>query len=376
MANFDVSIRRELLDIGGLAGLWRPFDFEITNNRITRWFNRATKLKNRFGDLVPVDAAAVTPVLGPNGGARHTIGSSATDGNTLVADQIGDISGLSENWSFGFSFRKNFQLNIPQQLLAAAAGSLSITRRGIATGDYGYVTGAGQVDASGDIPDGGHLWSPNAAGTLDWLVDNVAAITAGALDPFEFGAPGNGLRIGAPDSTTDALGGELTDIAAWKRKLSPKERDLIFKFLSIGGVDNSAGVGGDPRAAVENRPWTDDTGDLTLRQVNRVNPQAGRPQFYTIATIPSGEAAAIVQFAANTTGGADGTTVAPDADLAGDLYQLSFIEKPTLVAPQVTQDAGWSSIFDVRVVTPGHYTLLFERPNNGAMYVHLDVEKL
>jgi hypothetical protein len=101
-----------------------------------------------------------------------------------------------------------------------------------------------------------------------------------------------------------------------------------------------------------------------------VNPDHGQQQSFRLAQIPVGANAAIVQVACETDG-----TVLPDTSLAGALYTLRHIERSSAAVPVVSQDPGWSSVFDIRFSDPGHYTVLLEREGHGSMYVHMDVEQ-
>lgn len=372
MSDFDVSVRRTYRDIKGMAFLGLPNDFQLENGEITRWFNRATQLQNRLGDMVePV--AGVRPTVGANGGANFLRGSGA-NGSRLDWTVFGDITGADfKDWTFGFRFVPGANGG-QQRVFQVGNGAAEIFKDYNGANAYGFFASSILLSpggGAGSLAAGAHLLAPDGT-TLDWKRDNVDLFVDGQIGignpsavPLDTDPPG----WFGDASTADSMNGEIVEFVAWARNLSTKEQDFLFQSFNPAG-DTSAGVGGIVRATVQHRIWNDRTGDLTLRQQDRLNPLPGRQHQYVLATIPSGESSAIVQIACNS-----GRTVLPDSDLGGDLYQVSFVEAPTLVQPPVTQDAGWSSIFDVQFSTPGHYTLLFERPNHGAMYVHLDVEQ-
>lgn len=361
MADFEVSVRTSYRDIARLVLDCGPGDFELTTDRrVKQWINRAPLPRvaggPRFGN--PSADGTARPRVDSGGGVVFVRSGS----QYLKVLKQGSLGAASQNWTVAFEFAPRDHTG-SQVVLASDDSSIKIWSENSV--NYGYETSAGFVSpATGELPGGVHLLACNGGGTLTWYADNTATIAAGAVANFTFP---NYAYIGR-DTGTSYLDGVLRSMRVWNRVLSSRERDLAYQTL---GIANLSGLSPDTRALVAVRAWTDGTGQLSALQSSRVNPDHGQQQTFRVARLPAGQDAVTVQLACETDG-----TVLPDAQLAGALYSLRHIERASPSIPVVSQDGGWSSVFDVRFSDPGHYTMLLERTGHGSMYVHLDVEQV
>ena len=364
MADFDVSVRASYRDIARLVLDLRPGDYELTSDaKVLKWRNSApppwTASSPRFGDA-SMSTHARRPLKGTGGAVAFR--NSLTHGLDVPLETA---MGLSQSWTFAFEVDPGDRTP-KQAILHSAAGGFAVWRISSSAADHGYLTSAGEVTAVGEMDAGTYMLAFEGGGLADMLFDGVEQISGGAAANIQFTASSTrSLRIGYT-STGDYFDGQLRSVRIWNRTFAAKERD--FAFQTMGPVDVSQGAAGYPRATMQVRSWVDDTGNLSLRQARRVNPLGGRHQQFRLATIPAGYDAAIVQIACATAG-----VVVADSALGGDLYTLDQLERASPAVPTVTQDAGWSSIFDVRITTAGHYTFLISRENHGGVYCHLDV---
>ena len=365
VADFDVNLRVDYRDVARLALDCRPFDFELDSvGNITRWRNSApaarTSSEPRFGDLM----------RGAGSGPRPTVGGGAIFVRAELDFMRASLNaqfGSSQTWTIGYEVYPSAAGAAEQHaILSSNSVALKVWRK--KPTNFGYeVVGPGFVAGVGDLAPGSHLLCFEGSNLADQLRNNVTVLNNGAAANFGFLAdPTQSLFVGRSPGG-DFLGGEIRALRIWNRSFAPRERDFVFK--SMQGGDFSVGIGADPRATVQVRSWLDGTGDLSLRQARRVNPTGGRQQTFIAAVVPPGEVAAILQLACETYG-----TVKPDSELGGDLYTAVCIERPSVSDPVAAQDAGWSSVFDLRVAVAGHYTYRVTRPNHGSMYVHFDVE--
>ena len=359
MADFNVAIRSSYRDVARLALDLRPGDWERSaDTRVVKWRNKAPPRYGstpRFGD-----AAWSTHAQRPFTDGDRAVFRAALS-TRLVVPLVGTFGAASQNWTFAFEYAPGDR-TAKQAVLCTGGAAFAVWRIGSDGNNYGYQTSAGEVlTADGEMDAAAYMLAFEGGGLADLLRDNSERVSGGASANITFPDGASSLLIGH-SGAGDYLDGSLRSVRVWNRELSPKERDFCFQSLS--GTDTSAGVSPDPRAVVDIRAWTDGTGDLSLRQARRVNPTAGRHQKFRRAV--SG-AAAVVQLACETSG-----DVLEDSALGGDLYTMSSIERASPAEPTVSQDAGWSSVFDVRIPASGHYTFKLERTNHGAVYVHLD----
>lgn len=361
MADFDVSIRASYRDIARLVLDLSPGDYEATSDRrVSRWRNSAppkyTGASYRFTDAT-FATHANRPLVGTNGGVafRHALQTQ------LQTTYTGPTT---KAWTIAWEMAPG-EVTAAQAICADVAGWMRIWRLALPSGvNRGFDFG-GLVTSPGDMALGTYMIATDGAAT-----SSASMYKENALEASGVGAVSDmlitQLFLGRSD-LGHYLDGELRSFRIWNRVFTAKERD--FAFQSLGSINSAAGVTGTARAQMQIRAWVDATGDLSLRQARRVNPAAGRHQKFRCAVM-SAEGAAIVQIACET----DGDIVA-DTALGGDLYTLSTIERASSADPAATQDTGWSSVFDLRITDPGHYTFLLARANHGSVYVHLDAER-
>lgn len=354
MADFNVSIRSSYRDIGRLLLDLSPGDYDVADDRrITRWRNSAPPAWSpggaRFADAT-FETHDQRPFVGTNGAVLFR----AAQRTQLLTS----CAGGNESWTIGFELSAVGEPSVRQAIVSYSSSDFAIWN--IRSAQYGFESSVGYQGVAGSMTIGKYIFAADGINAATLYRDNAPVVT-GIVDDFR----ASSVAIGG-DFGSSFLDGELRSCRAWRRVLAPKEID--FAYASFGDDDVSSGVSGDPRAPMRIKSWVDGTGDLSLRQARRVNPVVGRHQRFRCAQLPGG-APAIVQIACETDG-----DVLDDSELGSDLYTLSTIERASSSDPQVTQDTGWSSIFDVRITAPGHYTFLLARENHGAVYVHLDAE--
>jgi hypothetical protein len=258
----------------------------------------------------------------------------------------------------------------PQAVFGGKNDDLIAYRRN--GGDVGYKhNGTLEVGGgNGDMADAQHLLVFDGAAGLDWYEDGVL-LFSDAVTPIGFDAEvGDSILIGR-SLAGEYFDGVLNSLQIWGRNISPKERDFIFASIDPA-TDHSASV----RAQMVLRQWNDDTADPSEpREYDRLNPEPGIPHLYISARSagPLPANPVVVQFACEI-----GGVVLPDSGLGGDLFEMSFVETAFNSLPIVTQDAGWSAVFDVQLSREGHYTFLFTRDGGtyrGGRVVHLDLEE-
>lgn len=365
MADFDVTTRIDYRDISGAVLDVVPFGQTVDGGKVVRWKNVAiNSAANKFGELY----LGASPYFNPDGGSRF-VRSIPTKlvtrlGSVMYANLANAIS-PTQKLAFAFKIDPLFTAD-DQGLLSSGNNTLDIWVQN--SGRFGVTTQVvNDVFAASTLPNSPSVnlvaWNDNSS--FDWYVNNSIELSGFSAN-VSFPSFGHGIRVGC-DHVVSNLDAVLFNLTMWTRVLSPMERDFLFS--TYGGFSIAAGIGADPRALMSMEKWGDGTGNLTRRQVRRVNPRRGAEHMFALATIPAGAAAAIVQFSCETNG-----VTKPDSELLdGNLYAINFIEKASHSNPTVVQDAGWSSVFDVRFDSPGHYTMLFERLDHGSRYVHIDV---
>lgn len=220
-------------------------------------------------------------------------------------------------------------------------------------GDYAFKHGGALISGAGDQPDG--MWVlESRPGTTDaaYFLDGASQLVGGAVAATHRLADHIGSTGGA-----NYFDGQIRGLQVWDRPASPLEVDFAFQSLDADGTDHSV----QDRAVMELRQWRDDTGDHP-----RINPQSAAPHRFVVAKYPGTPRR--VQIAAAVDG-----KVRPDSELGGELFDLSVVEVPGAV-PLVSQDAGWSAVFDVTIEVEGHHAFLLSRENGGGVIVHLDAE--
>lgn len=366
MADFNVTTRIDYRDISGAVLDVVPFGQTVSGGQVIKWknvaFNTAVK---RFADLY----LGASPYFNSSGGSRFVRSIPThlpvTRLGSVMYGNLTEAIAPTQKLAFAFKIDPLFTSD-DQGLLSSGNNTLDIWVQN--SGRFGVTTQVvNNVFAGSRLPSGPSVnlvaWNDN--NSFDWYINNGLSLS-GVSANVSFPSFGHGIRVGC-DHVVSNLDSVLFNLTMWTRVLSSMERDFLFS--TYGGFNVSSGIGSDPRALMSVEKWGDGTGNLTQRQVRRVNPRRGAEHMFALAKIPAGHSAGIVQFSCET----DGVTK-PDSELLdGNLYAINFIEKASFSNPTVVQDTGWSSIFDVRFATPGHYTMLFERLDHGSRYVHLDV---
>lgn len=111
--------------------------------------------------------------------------------------------------------------------------------------------------------------------------------------------------------------------------------------------------------------WTDPPGAAPYcsgTAPSRTNPGVAHPALYPQATVGTP-----VVFAAVVAG----VTGPADAALGGELFLAWLAESPA-PTPPVTRPAGFSSAPQFTPQAQGHYCFVMQRPNGGAVAIHLD----
>jgi hypothetical protein len=241
-------------------------------------------------------------------------------------------------------------------------GGLSVWRRD-SSGDFMYRHGATEVAGSGDMAAGLWVFWGSSTTTAE-LIRNGTSELSGSNSVQEVASGSGAGRICL--FGTDYCDIILRGVAIWNRRLSSREVDLIE-----AGFDPSASHSSYTRGAIvpPMAVWADDTG-ATAEQVSRINPTTDAGQRFYRGTSASG-----VKTWFQLSAAVDGV-VLPDSGLGGDLFSMACIEFPYGGHPTVNQDAGWSAVWDVGIVDPGHYTFAIYRENSGTQVLHFDVAEV
>ena len=384
MPNFDAQVRTDYRDVAGMAlSLVRADIVEDVSNPgfILKWINRApgvpsipfirqpgdpapTYAGGRFGDPINRDTAT-QPTLALTGGGEQRAQFDRARSTFLETEFIaGPMPAVAQPLACGFQWQAGADATTPQILFTtSAANILSCVRQ---TGGGNAVMACGTVftNVAGDLPSGTYLFTGEAGGTGLWLQDG-GAFGAGSANATVINAAVS-MLLGR-DTGGNYLDGTMDGLHVWLQELSPLSLDFIWQTLNADGIDYSANLRGPMNKPI----WTDVTGDLSLSEINRLNPLTGVPFRYVLVTLPPAPALHRVQVAAAVNG-----QVLPDAQLGGDLFTHAWIEVPgpPVIFPVTNQDAGWSSVMDFSLNQEGHYTLGITRQNGGAVIVHFDVQ--
>lgn len=305
----------------------------------------------RFG--VPYqDTAADQPVVRTVSG-RRLMEFTRSRGHELLVPLVGSRFPATW-WTQAVEFAKGAD-SANSQVIFILGSATSLVRRD-GSGDFGFSHGAAPVAGSGDHDDG--VWvleSRPGTNDADYLKEGVSQLTGAAAaaavqagDPIGYIGSANGSSF---------LDGQISSLRVWDRALSPLEVDFAFQSLAADATDHSA----QDRATMELREWTDETGDHP-----RINPQAASPHRFIVAKFPG--LPRRVQVAASVDG-----KVRPDSELGGKLFDISVVEVPGAV-PLVSQDSGWSAVFDLTIQDEGHHAFLVSREDGGGVIVHLVAE--
>jgi hypothetical protein len=388
MANFGATLRTGIRDVAGLILSCNRDDIEEDTANpgfVRRWRNRAPGLPSkpqyraatdpktydggRCGD--PAQSIfANQPAIVLTGGGQKRVQFNRAQSQFLEFSTNNDIVGLvfpgappaMESLAVAYQFEKGVSVADPQTIMVGGA-SYQVDRR---TGGNATAVLAGpSLALVGDHQDGTFLIDGDAdAAMTTWYRNNVSiGSQAGAVSSSITGQGYIGRSVGG-----DYLDGILDSIHVWSRLLSPLERDFVWSKLDEDGTDFAV----EDRAAVSIVHWSDTTGDTAAGQINRLRPVIGANHFFKRVTVPnSGVPALRVQLAAAVDG-----LVLPDSLLGGDLFVLDWAEVPGSppMLPAVSQDAGWSAVFDCELSVAGHYTAVIRRPNGGSVILHFDVE--
>jgi hypothetical protein len=275
-----------------------------------------------------------------------------------------DDSFIADFWTVAFEFEKGLSTSNDQTVVGFP--NLEIYRRN-SGGVYGYRYNSSSQNGGTDMPDAawllafvpylsGGTWSDKpvlyedgSPVMSDWPTTTPVNILAG--DPAGW--------IGSSDGSSDFADMVLKNIQIWDRHVSTLEID--FAFQTLHSVYNYAQQ---DRATMTLETWTDTT---SPSQYNRIGTSYDVPQKFVQALLPV-NALRRIQIAA-----AVDNQVLHDDDLGGKLFDIYAIEYP-IGEPTVTTQTGWSSVFDITLRDPGHYTWSVTREDGGEFIVHLDVE--
>lgn len=382
MPNFSAALRTSVRDVQGLVlscGRNDVVQDDAHPGFMLRWRNRAPGLPSKPFHRVPSDPVtypggrfsdprqdltALQPAIVLTGGGQRRVSFDRALGQHLRFTIPGTFPEVSGPATVAYQFEKRPDTSNDQIILDDQQSKLILRRRGaggLAQAKFGAVT----ATAAGDHDNGTFVaWGGTA---VTWHKNGAAYASAAGANNSQV-IIGTGLiGIGTGGAGTE-LDGILDCLHIWYRELSPLERDFVWQVLNEDLVNYATQL----RAPVALRRWTDATGNLALGQINRVRAVVGGEPLFKLATVGAGGATALrVQIAAAVDG-----KVLPDSALGGELFTLAWVEAPgnPAVYPVVSQDAGWSAVFDCALKTPGHYCAKVERQLGGAVFLHFDVE--
>lgn len=387
MPNFTAQVRTSYRDVAGLVLSCDRQDVvedPLNPGFVREWVNRApglpskpfvrqpgdpapTYLGGRFSNPKNLDQAT-QPTLALTGPGEKRVQFDRARSTYLVTELIGaDFPDAAppQPIALAYQFVKGADASNLQGLIGDSSNVLRAFRRDGA-GNAGIVSN-GLLSLVGDHPDGTFLVTGTiGGGGSDWAQDGASLAPAGTNDVNQI-VTGSFLVLGAtaPGAViSNFLDGTLDSMHMWFGELSPKTKDLIWQTLNEDGVDYATDLRGPMSVPI----WTDLTGDQALDEYDRLRPQTGFPHRYVKVSLPVTPALHRVQVACAVDG-----IVLPDSQLGGDLFTHRWVESPSFI-PVLTQDAGWSAVFDFDLNVEGHYTLQITRTNGGGVILHFDVE--
>lgn len=379
MPNFSATVRTTIRDVQGLVLSCTRDDIEEDPQHLgfaRRWLNRAPGLPSKPAVRNPADAVtyaggryssleqltqSVQPQIALTGGGQRRLRFVKATSQFFGFTRPVVFPEAAGPATIAYQFEAGANVGNNQTIYDDAQNQIVLLRRngaGVAT----LKMGAPTVTLGADHLNGTFLgWGSSSA--LTWQ-RNAAAYgsTAAASSPS---VPVGSGYVGRSAAAGTYLDGYLDCLHIWYRQLSPLERDFVWYLLNQDGINYSV----NPRAAMRLQRWTDLTGDPVNREPNRLRTQTGAEHYYKLGTVPdNGIDYVRIQIAAAIDG-----KVLPDSSLGGNLFSLSWVEVPYAV-PSVTQDAGWSAVFDCNLRVAGHYCAHVRRPSGGGVYLHFDVE--
>lgn len=348
-----------------------------------RWRNRAPGLPSKPFHRLPSDAVtypggrfgdprqdvkAVQPAIVLTGGGQRRLSFDRALGQHLLFAIPGTFpEGAAGPCTVAYQFTKRPSTDNDQIIYDDQQAQVIVRRRG-GGGLAQLKVGATTKTAAADHDDGTFVGYGAGAAGVTWLKNGAAygSVQAGTANATVIAGTGK-IGQGAGGLAT-SLDGILDSFHVWPRLLSPLELDFVWQVLNQDAINYATQL----RAPVALRRWTDATGNLAAGQINRVRSVVGADPLFKLATVGAGGATALrVQLAA----AVDGKVLA-DTALGGNLFTITWVEAPGLPAvyPTVSQDAGWSAVFDCSLQTPGHYCAKITRQLGGAVLIHFDVE--
>lgn len=353
MSNFELQIRRDIQDIEGAVLSVNADNLVLDGTDVVTMTNLAKAVKP--GSLQPryqnptQDTAANRPtfisILGFNFVRFERASSQFLD---VLQNIDGIFSGIHE-WTIGIAGIKGDDSSNSQAIIDLA--NLKIRRKN-GSGDKSYSYIATEQGGTGDWVNGASIVIFNGATGGEWF-ENGSSDYSGSCSNL---TPLDGI-IGSIIGGTEYLDFGLSGLYLWKRVLSDFEIDFAFNQ-----IDSFASSTTRVWATVTMEKWLDGTGNYS-----RINPNLTVPHRYYKVGVTSGDSE-FIQISASVDG-----VVLPDTELYGDLFTYHWIEAPGSSAP-VFREAGWSSIFDIRLFLEGHYVFQVNRQGGGAVLVHFDVE--
>jgi len=304
---------------------------------------------NPYQDVI-AERPVVTSVLGMN----EADFTAANSSNLKIPS---DHQFSLTDWTVAFDYVAKAAAGVSHYVLGFP--NMDIHRQDGA-GNYGYMHNAANQNGVGDMTAGVWLSMLDTATPAGTMWRNGLNVLAGTASQVLVAAGDPAGWIGSDDGATNFCDIILRGMQMWRRHLSPLEADFAFDTVSPAASHSIYA-----RALMRIYPWLDETG--TSPEISRLNAVEGYPHRYYRATIPTGTYRR-VQIAAAVDG-----LVLPDSLLGGDLFDMACIEYASAGSPHVFQSAGWSSVFDVKVDTEGHYTFAVYRDGGGAFVLHLDV---
>jgi len=312
---------------------------------------------SRFGNPYQ-DVVAERPVVTLVGGYNEADFTAANSSNMKIPLAHPFVA---TDWTVAFDYVTKAAAGVNHFVLGFP--NMDVHRQNGA-GNYGYMHNAANQNGVGDMAAGVWLSMLDSATPAGTMWRNALNVLAGTASQVLVAAGDPAGWIGSDDGATNISDIILRGMHMWRRHLSPLEIDFLYNTISPAAI--AAGMS--PvyaRADMAIYPWLDGTG--TSPEISRLNAVEGYPHRYYRATIPTGTYRR-VQIAAAVDG-----LVLPDSLLGGDLFDMACIEYASAGSPHVFQSAGWSSVFDIKVNTEGHYTFAVYRDGGGAHVLHLDV---
>jgi len=335
-----------------------------TENTVTATLSGGTDNDWDTGDNYVITTYRIDDPIQPNASNRPTInivsgfreaqfdrGSSNFLRIPIDQDAINDLLTISYEYTqYDTAANDQSVLGFPNLKILRTNGS----------GNFGYKYNVTEQVSVGDMATGQWMLIPTSTTTAQ-MYQNNSSVLSGTFAVVDIASGIAAGYIGCSDGATDFCSCKLRGVQIWNRRLTALERDFVYKTINTTTeyqVNNLFDM---------TTPQWRDLRDGALKQ--RINPSNFASHRFILGSGLTNDVPLRIQIAC-TVGG----FLLPDTDLDGNLFGLEIMEAPSGTPAVISQDTGYSAIFDVLITEEGHYTFFVSRPSGGATILHFDAE--